>query len=71
MNIRRIKIVCAISILLIGFFIAGCGEPVGKELAPDIDLGPTIGSLAEVFSPEPILVEGYGMVAGLNGTGSA
>ena len=71
MNIRRIKIVCVISVLLIGFFIAGCGEPVGKELAGDIDLGPTIGSLAEVFSPEPILVEGYGMVAGLNGTGSA
>ncbi len=71
MDIRSIKTVCVTSILLIGFLIAGCGEPVGKELAPDIDLGPTIGSLVEVFSLESILVEGYGMVAGLNGTGSA
>jgi len=74
MDIRSIKTVCVTSVLLTGFFIAGCGEPgrTGKgPLAFEADLGPTIGLLAEVFSPEPILVEGYGVVAGLNGTGSA
>ncbi len=74
MDIRRIKTVCVTSVLLIGFFIAGCGEPTGmgsKELAPLVDLGPTIESLAEVFSLESTLVEGYGLVGGLNGTGSA
>ncbi len=74
MDIQSIKTVCVTSVLLIGFFIAGCGEPTGmgsKELAPPVDLGPTIGSLAEVFSLESILVEGYGLIGGLKGTGSA
>ena len=76
MGIRYEKIVCVISALLIGFFIVGCGEPVrtgeeSKELAPEIDLGTTIGSLTEVFSLESIPVEGYGLVGGLRGTGSA
>ncbi len=35
------------------------------------DLGPTIGSLATVRDFEPVVVEGYGLVAGLKGTGSA
>jgi len=73
MKIRHIKTVCVTSILLIGFFAGGCREPVQRdegELAAEIDLGTTIGSLAEVFSPELIAVEGYGLVGGLNGTGS-
>ena len=41
------------------------------ELVPKIGLGTTIGSLVEVFSVESIPVEGYGLVGGLNGTGSA
>ncbi len=60
-------------ILFIGFFTAGCGEPVkrgGIEPETLIDLGTTIGSLVEVFSPELIPVEGYGLVGGLSGTGS-
>jgi len=59
--------------LVICFFTAGCGEPVKRgsmEPEPPIDLGTTIGSLAEVFSPELIPVEGYGLVGGLSGTGS-
>ncbi len=76
MNIRRKKTVFVIGGLLIVFLIAGCGKPVQmvegpKELAPAIDLGTTIGTLAEVFSLESIPVEGYGLVGGLNGTGSA
>lgn len=54
-------------------FIAGCGQQGRgpKELTPAIDLGATIGSLATVLSPESIPVEGYGLVGGLKGTGSA
>ncbi|HEW79292.1 MAG TPA: hypothetical protein ENH34_04935 [Phycisphaerales bacterium] len=76
MNIWQRKTVRVISILLIGSFIAGCEEPSStsgktKELAPKIDLGTTIGSLAEVFLFDTIPVEGYNLVGGLNGTGSA
>jgi flagellar basal body P-ring protein FlgI len=76
MDIRHIKTVCVVSILFVVVFIAGCGKPAGtakepNELAPKIDLGTTIGSLAEVFSFEAIPVEGYGLVCGLSGTGSA
>jgi len=70
------KTVFVISILVIVFFGGGCGEPAGtaeglKELVPTIDLGTTVGSLAEVFSFGAIPVEGYGLVGGLNGTGSS
>jgi len=70
------KAVCITVILITGFFIAGCGEPVqigaeSTELAPEIDLGTTIGSLAEVASPKSIPVEGYGLVGELSGTGSS
>jgi hypothetical protein len=76
MDIRHIKTVCAVSILFVVFFIGGCGKPAktGKEPnepAAKIDLGDTIGSLAEVFSFESIPVEGYGLVGGLSGTGSS
>ncbi len=59
--------------LLICFFIAGCAGTVERErreLAPEIELGTTIGSLAEVFTPDLIAVEGYGLVGGLRTTGS-
>ena len=67
MDIKHIKTVWVISILLIVFFTAGCGEPARrgkkpKELAPETDLGTTIGSLAEVFSFDVIPVAGYGLV---------
>ena len=76
MDIWQRKTVCLISILLIGLFIGGCDEPVQtvkglKEAETTIDLGTTIGSLAEVFSLELIPVEGYSLVGGLRGTGSA
>ena len=76
MDIRHIKTVCAVSILVVVvFFIGGCGEAArtGKEpneLASEIDLDTTIGALAEAFSFESIPVEGYGLVGGLSGTGS-
>lgn len=76
METYRRQAVCVTSILFIGFFAAGCGEPIqtgreSKELVPEVDLGATIGSLVEVFSPDAIPVEGYALVGGLDGTGSA
>jgi len=35
-----------------------------------VELGATIGTLAEVAKAEPVAVEGYGLVGGLTGTGS-
>jgi len=54
---------------------SGCQKPLHKpetqkELVTDADLGTTIGSLVEAFFPEYIPVKGYGVVAGLPGTGS-
>lgn len=62
--------------LLIALLIAGCGEQgrAGKgsnDLISTADLGTTIESLAEVSWPESIRLEGYNLVVGLNGTGSA
>jgi len=68
------KNVFVTSVLVTVFFAGGCGEPARtgeKELAPKIDLGTTIGDLAEVFSVDAIAVEGYALVGGLRGTGSA
>ncbi len=61
--------------LLLGLMaLTGCGpkdKPVAK-IDPAIarDLGATVGSVAEVVRPEPLAVEGYGLVGGLAGTGS-
>ena len=58
--------------LVICFLMAGCGGGRGAgELVPQVDLGPTIGSLAEVLLPESILVRGYGVVGGLGTSGSS
>ena len=59
--------------LLIALLIVSCGEQGRgvKDLAPTIDLGTTIGSLVEMSWPESIRLEGYCLVVGLRGTGSA
>ncbi len=74
MNIIGRKAICIIAILFIARFIGGCGELGQKKtkgLVPEVDLGTTIGSLVEVVLPESIQLEGYGLVGGLHGTGSA
>ncbi len=74
MNIIRPKILFVLAVLAGCWLTAGCGRAgVGKAkgLAPAKDLGATIGSLTKVVTPESIPVEGYGLVAGLSGTGSA
>jgi len=75
MNIINRKTVHVIAVLFITCFIVGCGEQdrAGrglKDLIPSIDLGTTIGSLAEMSWPESIRLEGYSLVVDLRGTGS-
>ncbi len=73
MMIRRIERFLATGIVLLLFFAGGCGgrgPRASATLAPETDLGVTIGSLVEVFLLESIPIEGYGLVGGLEGTGS-
>ena len=55
--------------------LAGCGGLGGSERSAEAqdeaELGPTIASVAEVGQPEALVVEGYGLVGGLAGTGSS
>ena len=75
MNVRRKKTVCLVSVLLVCLFIAGCGTPARTQrrskLIGERTLGATIGSLVEVSLSDAIQLEGYALVGGLNGTGSA
>lgn len=48
----------------------GEAETGSSELLPDARLGTRIGAVAKVAVPEPVAVEGYGLVGGLAGTGS-
>jgi len=72
-NFRK-TLLCVISALLLLSF--GCGgpkrpKPQTKSAESTNELGPTIASLTEVFASVPIRVRGYGLVGGLNGTGSS
>jgi hypothetical protein len=49
----------------------GCGESRGTKSEPEVNLGAAVGSLTEVLAVQSIRVEGYGLVGGLRGTGSA
>ncbi len=61
-------------LLLAATVPGGCGPKDGPadrvETTLSEELGPTIGSLAAVAPPQPLAVEGYGLVGGLAGTGS-
>ena len=71
----RLKTFVVVSVLAV-LSLGGCRR---KEIASDspIDLVPpeklgrTVGTVAEVPRPEPLSVQGYGIVAGLAGTGSS
>ena len=56
--------------LLVPIVIVGCGGKSGVKSESDLDLGPTVGSVAQVAPAAPMQVEGYGLVVGLPGTGS-
>jgi hypothetical protein len=72
MNVICRKTVLIAAVLLTACFAGGCGAGRGgQDFASTAELGATIGSLVRVLTPEPIPVEGYGLVVGLEGTGSA
>ncbi len=60
---------------MVCLFIAGCGTPARTQrrskLIGERTLGATIGSLVEVSLSDAIRLEGYALIGGLNGTGSA
>jgi len=69
---KGLKKKLVISLLITCTAIISCQEQAkDKEPQSDIKLGATIGELSEVFTPEPIEVEGYGLMGGLRGTGSS
>ncbi len=62
--------------LLLAVAVAGCqkgqrAKAGSAALTPPAELGVAISSLAEAVKPEPVAVEGFGLVGGLPGTGSA
>ncbi|UCF17697.1 MAG: flagellar basal body P-ring protein FlgI, partial [Phycisphaerales bacterium] len=64
-----------VTTLLAACLTCGCGQQRTGERQGDSaalkELGPTIESLARFIVPGPVRVEGYGLVSGLRGTGSA
>ena len=75
MNTIGRKGVLAAAALLTFCCAGGCAEQqkarADTRNPATADLGPTIGSLVTVRGLEPVAVEGYGLVGGLKGTGSA
>jgi len=67
------KTVLSVSVLLTICLAGGCGgqDRGAQDFSSTAGLGDTIGSLVQIITPEPVAVEGYGLVAGLEGTGSA
>ena len=67
------KTVLSVSVLLTICLAGGCGgqDRGAQDFSSTAGLGDTIGSLVQITTPEPVAVEGYGLVVGLEGTGSA
>jgi len=74
MNIIGRNLVLVATMSLAAFLACGCGQQSADKGPDDLSLeglGQTIGSLARIVAPQPVKVEGYGLVSGLRGTGSA
>jgi len=74
MNILSRNAVLVAAMPLAAFLVCGCGQQSADRGPDDLsleELGPTVGSLARIVAPQPVKVEGYGLVSGLKGTGSA
>ena len=69
-NIKKWSCVLALSVLLAG--MCGCGPRASQteELPSHVQLTGTIGSMAKLYEFGAIPVKGWGIVAGLAGTGS-
>jgi hypothetical protein len=69
-NPKGIGLLC-FAVLLIAF---GCGpapQPKPLDLEEPVDLNTTVGNLAQMIQFNAVPVRGFGIVAGLNGTGSS
>ncbi len=74
MGISIRSVICALAVGALVHLGGGCGEVGGgrsRSLVREVELGPTIGSLGQVLSTPLVAVEGYGLVGGLKGAGSA
>lgn len=76
-NLKKTALTHAVTtILTAAALITGCGKPqqvIEGPREPQVPITPatTIGDLAEIIVPEAIRVDGFGLVGGLNGTGSS
>ena len=63
---------CFLLFLVVAFLLGGC-TPVEKQPEPDTlaDLDTTVGQLGQLYQNLAVSVKGYGIVAGLPGTGSS
>ena len=72
---NNIHIVCILTIacpLAMLVMVTGCGQKTVKpEIEKPIKLDITVGSLGRLYQQNAVPVHGYGIVAGLAGTGSA
>ncbi|OHB59679.1 MAG: hypothetical protein A2167_00665 [Planctomycetes bacterium RBG_13_46_10] len=76
MNPDVIKKICLWETLFVACFTCGCNilsanRRSKAQVSVAAEFGATIGTLADVVVPPAIPLEGYGLVGGLNGTGSA
>ena len=75
MNAIAQKKVLLTAAVLLTCLAVGCPERrrygAAAQTPATAGLGPTIASVATILVPEPVSVEGYGLVGGLKGTGSA
>ena len=73
MNFIKLIAICLLSV----FFLFGCTAKkdidieVDQALIEELDLDRTIGAFGEIYAPSDITVEGFGIVAGLDGRGSS
>ena len=73
-----IQISCRTLLLCLGaaglLILSGCGpekKPIPPDLEAYVDLNTTVGTLVQLLQYNAVPVRGFGVVAGLNGTGSA
>jgi flagellar basal body P-ring protein FlgI len=74
MGNRLMMLFLSLTVIISLLFSSGCGKQKLSVIPKgplDIQADSTIGSVAEVFSPGAVRVEGYGIVGSLRGTGSS
>jgi flagellar basal body P-ring protein FlgI len=65
------KWLCILALWGLAVSMCGCGQARREEAPAPVQLAGTIGSMAELYEFGAIPVKGWGIVAGLSGTGSS